>query len=87
VVEGFAHPKFPPELRDANIQGDVLVQLIVNAEGRADMKTAVVLRATHFEFARAVFDVLPEYRFHVARINGCPTKQLVQMPFAFRLRQ
>lgn len=86
AVEGFPRPKYPPDLRDARVQGEVLVQLIVDSAGRPDMKSAVVLRATNFEFARAVFDVLPEFKFHVARINGCPAKQLVQMPFAFRLR-
>jgi Gram-negative bacterial TonB protein C-terminal len=87
VVKGFPPPEFPPELRDANVQGDVLVQLIVDSAGRADMRSALVLEATRFEFARAVFDVLPDFQFHVATINGCRAKQLVQMPFAFRLRR
>lgn len=78
-------PKFPEELRKANISGEVLAQFVVDTLGRADMKTFKVLRPSRPEFVAAVRESLPSMRFSPAELGGRKVRQLVQMPFQFNL--
>ena len=78
-------PSYPPALRSANMQGEVLVQFIVDTTGKAKMNTLKVLRSTHVEFLMAVRNVLPDYEFEPAMILNRKVPQVVQMPFHFCL--
>ena len=87
-VPGNQAPRYPPELRDLGIQGELLVQFVVDTAGRADMRTFRLLGPSRVykEFLQAVIDALPKMRFTPALHRGCKVKQLVQLPFAFKLR-
>jgi len=78
-------PRYPTELRKANVEGEVMAQFIVNESGLADSATFQVVRATNEEFARAVRASISSLRFSPALVGGHPVKQLVQMPFQFNL--
>ena len=79
-------PTYPESLRKLSLDGEVLAQFVVSQTGRAEMRTFRVLKATHAEFATSVRAVLPRMRFHPAELNGCPVRQIVQLPFAFKVR-
>jgi len=72
-------------LRTANVEGDVLTQFVVDTLGKADVNTLRVLRSSHDLFTRAVRDLLPQLNFSPATVDGRKVKQLLQMPFTFRL--
>lgn len=76
-------PRYPPSLEGVGLEGEVLVQFVVDTTGRAVMSTFKVLKASDFLFAEAVRDVLPSMRFHPASLNGTKRSQLVQAPFGF----
>jgi TonB family protein len=78
-------PTYPPMLRSANVEGQVLVQFAVDTLGRADMATFYLLKSTHDLFTTAVKDVLPRYKFRPAQLGGRKVKQVVQMPFDFSI--
>jgi TonB family protein len=78
-------PKYPAELRAANIEGEVLAQFTVDTTGAPIVETFKVLRSTHDLFTQAVRNALPTLRFNPARVGGRPVRQLVQMPFNFNL--
>ena len=80
-----AAPRYPDSLRVANVQGEVLVQFVVNENGRADMSSFYVLKSSHELFTNAVRLALPNVQFSPALVGGQPVKQLVQMPFQFNL--
>lgn len=82
---GNPFPKYPEELRRMGLEGEVLTQFVVNQAGRAEMRTFRVLKSAHEDFVRAVRDVLPLMRFSPAELGGCAVRQLVQIPFAFKL--
>jgi TonB family protein len=86
-VPGNPTPPYPEELRLANLEGEVLVQFVVDTLGRADMRTFRILGPprVYREFAVSVIKTLPKMRFTPAEIRGCKVKQLVQLPFAFKL--
>jgi TonB family protein len=85
VAPGNARPKFPAELRAANIEGEVLAQFVADTSGMADMRTVKVLKSSHDAFTAAVLEALPDMRFFPALVGGHKVKQLVQMPFQFNL--
>jgi TonB family protein len=80
-----AAPKYPAELRAANIEGDVLAQFTVDTTGAPVLATFKVLKSSHDQFTKAVLEALPDMRFNPALVGGRPVKQLVQMPFTFNL--
>lgn len=87
-LRGNRAPEYPDALRERRIEGEVLVQFVVDTMGRADMRTFRLLgpRRVYREFVESVINALPKMRFSPAERRGCKVKQLVQLPFAFKLR-
>jgi protein TonB len=83
--EGNPAPSYPSMLESARIEGEVLAQFVVDTTGRAEMGTFTALKATNDFFTQSVKDVLPRMRFYAAEIGGRKVKQLVQMPFVYRV--
>ena len=82
---GNSAPRYPDELRDAKIEGAVLVQFVLDTLGRPDMETLKVLKSTHDLFTQAVMGSLPNMAFYPALVGDKKVKQLIQMPFNFSL--
>jgi periplasmic protein TonB len=85
LAVGGCAPRFPDVLRSANVEGEVLAQFVVDAEGRADASTFKVLKSSHELFAAAVKSCLPSMRFIPAEAGGRKVSQIVQQPFVFAL--
>jgi protein TonB len=79
-------PAYPENLRAAHIDGQVLVQFVVDERGTADMNTFKVVKATSPEFAEAVRRAISSTAYSPAEIRGRRVKQLVQQPFVFNAR-
>src|SRR5262245_11796745 len=84
VVVGAA-PHFPDILRAARVNGKVFGQVVVDTNGRALPETFRVMSSTHDLFTESVKAALPDMRFAPATIGGKPVRQLVQMPFDFKI--
>ncbi len=82
-IPGSGHPAYPDALRSSGVEGEALVQFIVDTTGRAEPASLKVLRATHDAFGQAVRSALPQMRFLPAEIGGCKVRMLVQQPFTF----
>jgi periplasmic protein TonB len=78
-------PRYPDMLRSANVEGEVLVQFVVDTTGRVEMSQFKVLKSSHDLFTNAVKQALSGMRFYPAEIGGRKVKQLVQQPFNFTL--
>jgi TonB family protein len=79
-------PAYPENLRSAHIDGQVLVQFVVDERGAAEMSTFKVIKATNPEFAEAVRRAISSTAYSPAEIRGKHVKQLVQQPFVFNAR-
>ncbi len=82
---GSAQPRYPDILRQAGVEGEVLAQFVVDADGRYEAGTFKVLKSSHDLFTQAVKNALPNMRFYPAEVGGKKVKQLVQQPFTFSL--
>jgi protein TonB len=78
-------PRYPDMLRSANVEGEVLVQFVVDTTGRVEPGTIKVLKTSHDLFTNSVRQALGGMRFYPAEIGGRKVKQLVQQPFNFTL--
>ena len=78
-------PRYPESLRQAAIDGRVLVRFTVDTTGRIEMGSVTVLASTHDLFTRSVRDALPAFRFKPAEIGGHRVRALAEMPFEFQI--
>ena len=78
-------PTYPPSLREAGVQGRVVVQFVVDTLGRAELSDLQVVDTPHPLFVDAVRSALARYRFSVGEAGGRKVRTRVQMPFEFTL--
>jgi hypothetical protein len=93
------HPGYAEELQVNGVAGDLVMQFIVDTTGRAEMATVKDVwpsdrprltgeKGEYYEsFRKAIVRSIARDRFEPARIGGCKVRQLVQMPFGFRLKK
>jgi periplasmic protein TonB len=86
-AEGNPAPRYPEVLKQSGVEGTVTAQFTVLETGRADMDTFKIISSTNDLFSAAVKDILPRYRFLPAEIGGKKVKQLVQLPFEFKINR
>lgn len=87
AIPGSGNPAYPEMLKSSGVEGEALVQFIVDTTGRAELGSFKVLRASHDAFGQAVRASLPRMRFLPAEIGGRKVRMLVQQPFAFALNR
>ncbi len=80
-----AAPAYPDSLRMAGVEGVVEAQFVVDTTGRVELASFVLLESTHRGFTQSVQTALPGMLFRPAQLNGRKIKQLVQLPFVFRI--
>lgn len=83
---GNGQPTYPRRLRSASIEGDVLVQFVVDTSGRVESQSIEIIRASHEMFAESVRRWLNGTRYRPAEIRGQHVRQLVQQQIGFTLR-
>jgi TonB family protein len=84
---GSAAPRYPPALKAAGVEGEVLVQFVVDTLGAADVRSFKVLKASHGDFIESVKAALPNMKFVPAELRGRKVRQLVQQPFVFAIQK
>jgi len=77
------HPNYPMEMRRRNISGEVLVDFIVDADGR--VRHAVAASSSRAEFERAALEAVSGWRFSPGRKNGRPVAIHLRLPILFTL--
>jgi periplasmic protein TonB len=84
-IPGTGSPRYPDALRSSGVEGEVQAQFVVDEDGKAEVGSFKVLKATNDLFASAVRTALPNMRFYPAEVGGHKVKQLVQQSFQFKL--
>ena len=76
-------PEYPRELLRRRIEGEVVVEFLVDVKGRVDTRTVRIISSPDERFSDAVRNVLPRLRFMPAEKDGVKTEEWVEMPFRF----
>lgn len=89
MVGALPTPKFPDQLAQRGIGGDVVVRFDVDTLGRPVMSTFTVVSSPHGLLTAAVRRVIPDMRFEPARTpapDSRPTVDAVEIEFQFAAR-
>ena len=84
-IPGTGTLHYPDALRSAHVNGEVLVQFVVDSSGKVELESFRVLKSNHELFTQAVKTFLSSMRFSPAQVQGKRVKQLVQWPFVFAI--
>ncbi len=76
---------YPQEAKDEDVEGQVVIQFIVNEEGAVE--DARVLRSPDDRLSEAALDAVRASRFTPGRQRGRPVKVRFAVPITFRLPQ
>ena len=77
--------QYPTLLRQANIEGRVVLEFVVDPRGRAEVGTIKMISASHPGFLAAARAAVPAMRFSPGRMYGRPVRVWVRVPFDFTL--
>jgi periplasmic protein TonB len=79
-------PEYPRRLREAGIQGQAIVEAVVDTLGRVESGSLRVVHADHADFETSALASIRAALFRPARVMGRPVRVLVRVPVSFRLR-
>lgn len=85
-IKAAVAPIYPDRLRSAGIEGQVIVQFIVDENGNAEMDSFKVLRSNDNAFSEAVRRSVSLTTYYPAELQGRKVRQLVQQPYKFAAR-
>lgn len=77
--------RYPDILRQAGIEGRVLLELVIDTSGRAERGTIRVLSSTHQLFEGPAREVAQASLFSPGRIQGRAVRVRVQLPINFSI--
>lgn len=76
---------YPTDLMLEGIEGEVLLEAVVDSTGRVERETIRVLAASRPGFRSSAIEMLAQTRFHPARRGNAPIAAVVQVPVKFEL--
>jgi len=79
-------PLYPDPLRQAGVQGRVVLEAVVDTTGRVLAQSISVVSATNTGFVAPARQALLATLFRPARISGKPVRMLVLIPYEFSVR-
>ncbi len=81
--------KFPPVMQSAGIAGKVVMQFVVNVDGKVDPSTVKIMSSSHKAFEPAAREGITSSTctFTPGKSRGTPVRVLVQQSMSFKLNQ
>ena len=79
--------QYPRVLREARIEGDVLLEFVVDTLGRAEPPSIRVIESTNRAFEGAAFEAIRGSRYRAGRVRGVAVRVLVRQRLEFSLAQ
>ena len=84
---GACSPEFPPVMKSAGIPGRVVMQFVVNTDGKVDPGSLKIMNSTHKAFEDPAKEAILKCPFKPGRSRGQPVRVLVQQAISFKLGQ
>jgi protein TonB len=80
-------PRYPEVLRQAGIEGSVVVEAVLDTTGRAEAGSLKIISAAHPLFATEAAQVVLASRYRPGRMAGRAVRVRVLVPISFGLRR
>jgi periplasmic protein TonB len=87
ALPGAPIARYPESLRQAGLEGEVVLRFVVDTAGRVEAGSATTVRATHPLFDAAVRRALSATRYAPAEVGGRRVRQLVEQAFTFAIHE
>lgn len=78
-------PVYPELLRQAGVEGTVLVEAVVDTTGRVEARSLTVVSSPNPGFDRGAEECVRQALFRPARVEGRAVRVLVRLPVRFQL--
>ena len=78
-------PVYPDLLRQAGVQGRVIIQAIIDTTGRAEPPSVKVIQSPNPGFDQPAKQAVLRALFRPARVHGRPVRVLVNIPYDFKI--
>lgn len=78
-------PRYPEILRQAGIEGEVVVECVIDTLGRAESGSIRVVSSTHALFEQPAREAVASSVFRPARLDGRLVRVRVRLPLNFRM--
>ena len=79
--------QYPDLLRQAGVQGRVLVQAIIDTSGRAEPASVKILQSPNPGFDQAAKNLILKALFRPARVHGRAVRVLINQPVDFTIKR
>ncbi len=79
-------PRYPEMLRQAGIEGVVLLEFVIDTAGRVEQETIKILQSTNRAFEGPARDVVRRSVFRPGRVRGQAVRVLVQQQIGFSIQ-
>ncbi len=80
-------PDYPDLLRQAGIEGNVVIEVIIDTTGHAEPASLRVVNSTNKAFEIAARDAVLKSLYRPGRVRGQAVRVLVQVPINFSIRR
>jgi outer membrane biosynthesis protein TonB len=78
---------YPPLLKDAGIEGHVIIEVVVGIDGHPEADTFRIVESSHKGFERAARDLVLGSLFRPGRMRGQAVRVLIRQPVNFGLNK
>jgi protein TonB len=78
-------PRYPEILRQAGIEGRVLIEFVIDTLGRAERNSLRIINSQHQLFEAPAREAVLSCRFHPGKIQGRSVRVRVQQPINFQI--
>lgn len=79
--------RYPSLLRDAGIEGEVVIEVVIGTDGHPESETFKVISSSNKAFEGSARDVVLGAVYRPGRMRGTPVRVLVRQPVRFRLQR
>jgi protein TonB len=80
-------PQYPPLLKDAGIEGTVVIEVIIGIDGHPEPGSFRVIESSNKAFEKAARDMVLASLYRPGRMRGQAVRVLVRQPVNFSLRK
>ncbi len=80
-------PDYPDLLRQAGIEGTVVVEVIIDTTGHAEPSSLRIVQSTNKAFELSARDAVLKSMYRPGRVRGQAVRVLVQVPISFSIRR
>jgi TonB family protein len=77
--------QYPPLLKDAGIEGQVVIEVVIGVDGHPEPETLRIVSSTNKAFEKPARDVLLGSVFRPGRMRGQAVRVLVRQPVVFAI--